>query len=330
MSNVAPLEAADLRTTARKVHDWPNAATLWDIGDGAAVFELSRADALISPEVITALCAAQTRVAEGFASLILTSSDPRVFAFGAAGPFGHTIRTVDTAPTLAFLLEGQAALLAMRRTPFPVVVAVHGVAFSGACEVALFANGLVVEETAPIALKEIWVGLIPGWGGCCQLQLRHQRAGMDALSAAEAALTLCAHGHIATGEAEGRRNNLLAARDRTVSDRSQLIPQAKVLANELVGTTAHAEALLELPPVSAASALEAHVARLDDALAFAPVEAAAMRALLAVLTDSLGQTIPESQYMAREAHAFLPLLKPSLGPRFAHLAATGQRPPRDA
>jgi hypothetical protein len=62
----------------------------------------------------------------------------------------------------------------------------------------------------------------------------------------------------------------------------------------------------------------------------APAEAEAMQSLLDVITATPGAAICESEYMAREAHAFLPLLKPRLGPRFAHLAATGQRPPRDA
>jgi 3-hydroxyacyl-CoA dehydrogenase len=330
MSNLAPLDAADIRRTARKVQDWPDAATLWDIGDGSAVFELTRPDAMISPEVLGALAATQSLVAEGFASLILTSNDPRLFAFGAGGPFRHTIMTGDTAPSLAFLLEGQATLHALRSAAFPVVVAVHGVAFSGACEIALFANGLAVEDTAPIALKEIWVGLIPGWGGHCQLMLRQQAAGHDALSVAQVSLTLCAHGHIARGAAEGRNTHLLRPRDRIVNDRSQLIPEAKDLARELVGTPPPTEALLQLPSASAAHLLKAHIAKLDEELLFAPAEAEAMQVLLGLLTATPGEQILETRYMAREAQAFLPLLKPRLGPRFAHLAATGQRPPRDA
>ena len=329
MSNSAPLDAADLRAAARSIHDWPRGGTLWDIGDGAAVFELTRPDALITPEVIAALNDARRRVAQGFASLILTSSDPRLFAFGAAGPFGHTITPGDTTPSLAFLLEGQATLLALRSATFPVVVAVHGVAFSGACEIALFGNGLVAEESAAVALKEIWVGLIPGWGGFCQLMLRHQQAGLDALSSAQAALTLCARGHIAQGESEGRRTYLLRQHDHTVPSRAELIPSAKALAGRLAGTRPPEEALIQLPTASASPELEAHVARLDAELAFAPAEAEAMQALLDVLAEAPGEALLETNFMAREARAFLPLLKPRLGPRFAHLAATGQRPPRD-
>lgn len=330
MSDQAPLEAANLRNLARPVRDWHGVATLWDLGDGAAVFELTRQDALITPEVIRALAECEPVISDGFKGLILTSNHPRLFAFGAAGPFGHTIRTGETAPTLAFLLEGQATLQRLRAAPFPVVVAVHGLAFSGACEIALLANGLIVEETAPIALKEIWVGLIPGWGGCCQLMLRQQAAGHDALASARTALSLCARGHIAQGEAEGRQTHLLRPHDRTVQSRSELIPGARTLLTRLAGTTPARDTLLHMPAVADMSELTAHVAELDNELGFSPSEAEGMQALLGVLTASAGGSILESEYMAREAHAFLPLLKPSLGPRFAHLARTGQRPPRDA
>ncbi|HKP58723.1 MAG TPA: enoyl-CoA hydratase-related protein [Polyangiales bacterium] len=330
MSEQAPLEAANLRNVARPAREWPGVATLWDPGDGAAVFELTREDALITPEVIAALAACEPVIADGFEGLILTSNHPRLFAFGAAGPFRHTIQTGDAAPSLAFLLEGQSTLQQLRGAPFPVVAAVHGLAFSGACEIALFANGLVVEETAPIALKEIWVGLIPGWGGCCQLMLRQQAAGHDALASARIALTLCARGHIAQGEVEGRQTHLLRSHDRTVQSRAELIPSAQALVHSLAGTQPERDAVLQMPAAAEMSELKNHVAQLDEQLGFALVEAAGMQALLGVLTASSGASILESEYMAREAHAFLPLLKPSLGPRFAHLARTGQRPPRDA
>lgn len=328
MSDRAPLDAANLRDSLRPVQSWPDAGTLWDAGGGAAVFELTRPDALITPEVIRALADAEAVVANGFAGLILTSNHPALFAFGAAGPFRHTIQTGDTQPSLAFLLEGQATMQRLRDSRFPVVVAVHGLAFSGACEVALFANGLVVEESAPLALKEIWVGLIPGWGGFCQLMLRQQAAGHAALSCAHTALTLCARGHIAQGEEEGRTTNLLRPHDRTVSSRAELITSARVLLSQLPAAPL-AEGILQLPAASDAAQLRAHVAQLDEELHFAAVEAEAMQVLLETLTAAPGQSIPESEYMAREARAFLPLLKPSLGPRFAHLAKTGQRPPRD-
>ena len=329
MPNLAPLDAANARSTSRCIRDWPDAATLWDSGDGVAVFELTQRDGLITPEVIAALGAAHRLVANEFDALVFTSSNPRLLAFGAAGPFRHTIQTGDTAPSLAFLLDGQATLHALRLAPFPFVVAVHGLAFSGACEVALFANGLVAEEAAPIALKEVWVGLIPGWGGNCQLMLRQQYAGADPFTSACTALSFCARGHIAQGLDEGRRTSLFRVHDSTVTNRSELFPTAKRLARSLIGSPKPTEAMIHLPPSTALPRLEAHVDQLHGELLFAPVEAEAMQTLLDLLKTHAGSTLPETRYMAHEAHAFLPLLKPSLGPRFMHLAATGQRPPRD-
>jgi hypothetical protein len=101
------------------------------------------------------------------------------------------------------------------------------------------------------------------------------------------------------------------------------------LLQKLSGAGVSQEATLQLPAAHDASALREHVAALDAELAFPPVEAAAMSTLLSLLTAAPGESVRESEYMAREARAFLPLLEPSLGRRFAYLARTGARPPRD-
>lgn len=327
MTDLAPIDAAEMRPALTELRRWPDCATLWGTPSGAMIFEIDRTDGLISPGVITALDQALARAVASRSGLVLTSTHPQLFAFGAAGPFRDTIRSGNTAPSFAFLIDGQQVLMGLRGAPVPVVAAIHGAAFSGACEIALFANGLVIEETAPVGLKEIWMGLIPGWGGHCQLIRRHLAAGDPPLSAACTAFTQCARGHVATGEAEGHHARLLRPGDHTVTDRADLIPAALRRIDALAAAPRAAEIPLTLPDDTAA--LTAHIEALDSDLRFSPAEVTAMQALLALFTAAPGTTPAEADHMTREAHAFLPLLTPGLGPRSAHFAATGQRPPAD-
>jgi 3-hydroxyacyl-CoA dehydrogenase len=329
MSDLAPLDAAGLRASARAVRHWPETATLWDLGNGSTAFEIARPDNLISPAVIDALAATHDLASAEAAHLILTSDHPASFARGASGPFRDAIRTGETAEALAFLLDGQRILHSLRADVLPVVCAVHGLAFSGACEVALFANGLVVEETAPIGLKEIWMGFIPGWGGFTQLMLRHQIAGEDPLTAARTALTLCARGHIATGEDEARATLLFRDRDGTVPHRALLIPAAQALATDLARTPDPQVPHLRMPGTRDADALRAHVDTLDADLTFAEAECIAMMTLLDLLTATPDAILPDLDHMGHEAHAFLPLLHPRVAPRARHFAETGRRAPAD-
>jgi enoyl-CoA hydratase/carnithine racemase len=54
-------------------------------------------------------------------------------------------------------------------TPLPVVVAVEGMALGGGFELVLAADIVVAGHSAQMALPEVALGLIPGWGGTQRL-----------------------------------------------------------------------------------------------------------------------------------------------------------------
>ncbi|OWU84148.1 hypothetical protein ATO6_13885 [Oceanicola sp. 22II-s10i] len=328
MSNEAPLDAAGLRDTARLVREWRDVARLWDVGADAAVFEFCGDMALVTPPSIEALDAAFDRAGMEFGGLVLTSDSPRCFVFGAGGPFRDTILTGDAGPSLRFLIDGQSTLMRLRDAPCPVVAAIHGGAYSGGCEIALFANGLAMERDATFALREIWMGLIPGWGGVCQLMLRRQAAGDRPWDALEGALTAYARGVVSEGAAAARAAHVLRAGDRDVAGRADLIPAALARCEELAGME-WSEQALALPGPEDADRLSALEARLTAELDLHPWECAALAVMTGLIRDHLGQQVPESTWMSREAAVFPPLLSPALGARFAHVAAKGTRPPRD-
>jgi enoyl-CoA hydratase len=53
----------------------------------------------------------------------------------------------------------------MRVQPYPIIAAVNGVAFGGGCELALMCDMRIASISAKLALPEITLGLMPGWGG---------------------------------------------------------------------------------------------------------------------------------------------------------------------
>jgi enoyl-CoA hydratase/carnithine racemase len=70
----------------------------------------------------------------------------------------------------------------MRALPFPIIAGINGVAFGGGCELALMCDMRVASTTAKLALPEITLGLMPGWGGSVRVA-RHAGASTALLMA---------------------------------------------------------------------------------------------------------------------------------------------------
>jgi 3-hydroxyacyl-CoA dehydrogenase len=66
----------------------------------------------------------------------------------------------------------QNTMMRVRYSSIPVVVAPHGFAFGGACEMSMHADKVVAAAETYIGLVEFGVGVIPGGGGTKELTLR--------------------------------------------------------------------------------------------------------------------------------------------------------------
>ena len=98
--------------------------------------------------------------ADAAVDAILIACAGRTFVAGA------DIREFGKAPMLPILFEVTAAIEAC---PKPVVVAVHGTALGGGCEIALAAHARVLRKDAKLGLPEVKLGLVPGAGGTQRL-----------------------------------------------------------------------------------------------------------------------------------------------------------------
>lgn len=66
-------------------------------------------------------------------------------------------------------INGHDVFLKIERYPKPVIAALQGSAYGGGCELALACHLRYMAENAVIALPEVKLGIIPGWGGTQRL-----------------------------------------------------------------------------------------------------------------------------------------------------------------
>jgi enoyl-CoA hydratase len=96
-------------------------------------------------------------------AVIITGMGEKAFVAGANIKEIHALSDVTDGEQF-----GTAALTLaryMRQLPFPIIAAVNGVAYGGGCELALMCDMRIASQTARLALPEVTLGLMPGWGG---------------------------------------------------------------------------------------------------------------------------------------------------------------------
>ncbi len=122
----------------------------------------------LSPDVLEALVAALDELADDTEAgvVVLTGAGTNAFSAGAdvnelqkMGP--------DSAEKLVKL--GQDAFNKIDDFPKPVIAAVNGLSLGGGNELALACDLRITSDRARFGQPEVWLGLIPAWGGTTRL-----------------------------------------------------------------------------------------------------------------------------------------------------------------
>ncbi|HJX43298.1 MAG TPA: 3-hydroxyacyl-CoA dehydrogenase NAD-binding domain-containing protein, partial [Geodermatophilus sp.] len=100
---------------------------------------------------------------------------PFVFAVGADLSGVPAVTTADQAREIA--QTGHRVFRRLKDAPVPTFAFVNGVALGGGLELALHCGYRTVASTAVVAFPEVFLGLVPGWGGT---QLLPHLVGIDA------------------------------------------------------------------------------------------------------------------------------------------------------
>jgi 3-hydroxyacyl-CoA dehydrogenase len=307
-------------------------ASLWDIGDGVACFEITAKAAAIDSSVMELLDKSITLVGERFKAMVLYG-EGKNFSVGAN--LGQVIYAANIAAwgeIETLIASGQAVVAKLKRSPFPVVAAPSGMALGGGCELLLHSDAIQAHAETYAGLVEGGVGLIPGWGGCKELLLRWRDmkgAPKGPMPSAAKAFELIGTAKVSGSAAEAREMGILRPADGISMNRDRLLADAKARALSMVdGYKPPAEAEIRLPGPSGRMALELALRDMAAQKLATPHDVTVGRALAGVLTGGeadIVDVLSEADLMTLERQAFLGLLKtkPTVA-RIEHMLETGK------
>jgi 3-hydroxyacyl-CoA dehydrogenase len=209
-------------------------ARLVDLGDGVLCFEFRSKMNSLGEGLLRSLRAAIERVERGkYAGLVIGNDDPRTFSAGAdlsLVAFAAAARDWEgLAEATKFF---QDTSMAIRRAPFPVVVAPAGLTLGGGCEFTLHADRVQAHAELYMGLVEAGVGLLPGGGGTKELLFRFtqelsQYEEADLFEGVKRAFQLIALAKTTTSAHEAQSLGLMRRSDRISMNRDTLLADAK-------------------------------------------------------------------------------------------------------
>jgi enoyl-CoA hydratase/carnithine racemase len=137
-----------------------------------ATLTLNRPDKLnaLSPEMLVELEAAIQHIDRGSDDVrvvILTAAGERAFCVGADINAWGALEPVDM--WRRWIRDGHRIFNALAGLRQPVIAALNGYTFGGGLELALAADIRLAADHVQLAMPEVSIGTIPGWGGTFRL-----------------------------------------------------------------------------------------------------------------------------------------------------------------
>jgi 3-hydroxyacyl-CoA dehydrogenase len=152
---------------------WKNSAcTVYDVGDEVFGLEWKTKMNSIGSEVLEGLNKAISLSEEKAKGLVIANDGPNFSAGANVGMiFMFAVEQEYDELDLAIRMF-QNAMMRVRFSTVPVVIAPHGLTLGGGCEMNLHADKICAAAETYIGLVELGVGLIPGGGGTKEFALR--------------------------------------------------------------------------------------------------------------------------------------------------------------
>jgi 3-hydroxyacyl-CoA dehydrogenase len=307
-------------------------ASLWDIGDGVLCLEFHSKMNALDPDSLGMIGIALGTVPKGHKALVIYNEGTN-FSVGANIGLALYAANVALWPMIEEMVgAGQKALKALKYAPFPVVAAPAGMALGGGCEVTLHSSAIQANAESYMGLVETGVGLVPGWGGCKEMLLRHvhneqrPRGPMPAVSSVFETIALA---RVSKSAAEAREMLILREGDGISMNRDRLLADAKAKALALAKDyRPPAPKPVSLPGATAATGLGLAVGELQRQGKATPYDVVVAGALARILSggdadmlDELG----EDQLTTLERRAFMELIRrPETLARIEHMLDTGR------
>ena len=211
---------------------WQNAgATLVDLGDGILNLEFHTKMNTIGGEIISAINNSIEIAEKSFKGLVI-SNEGTNFSAGANVGLIFMMAIDQEWDELNFAIKAfQSAMMRVRYSSVPVVVAPHSLALGGACEMSMHADKVMAHSETYMGLVEFGVGLIPGGGGSKEFAVRLA----DELKEGDLELNTFRQRFLTIGQAKVSTSGLEAfelgylrkGQDETVVSRKRLLYEAK-------------------------------------------------------------------------------------------------------
>ncbi len=235
---------------------------------------------------------------------------------GAWGQMGEAIKA------------GQNAMMALKYSPFPVVSALSGMALGGGCEMVLHSNAVQAHVESYPGLVEVGVGVIPGWGGCKEMLLRHCGAQGN-MQQIGRVFEMIATAKVAGSAVEAMEMKILAENNPISMNRARVLADAKQLCLSMAENYQPPQpATIRLPGATAKVAMMMAVDGFIASGKATPHDAVVCRVLAHVLSGGetdMADELTEQQLLDLEYEGFMELIKTrGTLDRIEHMLATGK------
>lgn len=166
-------EIIDLNVIRHNNTLWSNAGTtITDLGDGIINLEFHTKMNTIGSEIIQGIHKAIDMAEADYKGLVISNTGDN-FSAGANVGMIFMFAVEQEWDELDFAIRSfQNAMMRVRYSDIPVVVAPHNMALGGACEMSMHADKVVAHAETYMGLVEFGVGLIPGGGGTKEFAVR--------------------------------------------------------------------------------------------------------------------------------------------------------------
>ena len=210
---------------------WENAsASLYDIGEGVFCLASRSKMNILNAEVFSGIETGLERAEKEGQGLVIGQETPQFSAGADLGLLLSYALEQEYEEIDLLVRQFQRAVLRLRYSAVPVVVAVRGLALGGGCELVMHCDLLQAHAETYIGLVEIGAGLIPAGGGTKEMaaRLSEAMAAEDVvMNRLQAVFKTIATAEVSTSAHEGKRLGYLRPTDQICMSAARLIGEAK-------------------------------------------------------------------------------------------------------
>lgn len=217
---------------------WKNSgATLYDIGDDVLCLEFTSKMNTLGGEVLEGINKAIDKAEQEQWRGLVIGNDGANFSVGANLGMVFMMAVEQEWDEVDFAIRYfQNTMMRVRYSSIPVVVAPHGMALGGGCEISLHADKIQAAAETYMGLVEVGVGVIPGGGGTKEMVLRASDAyyaGDPQIPHLSNSFLTIAMAKVSTSAHEAIGHGFLNKKDAITINKRRLIADAKASVIEL-------------------------------------------------------------------------------------------------